>query len=787
MASHRFNNIIYNTEPKAINLQELRVGKSQRSVLLRAVSLLLLILCISSCAVKKYIPDDELLFVGSNLEVQPDSAVVVKDVKALTAQLKSVLRPKPNSKLLRLRPGLHYHYKVEKDSAGFIARWLNKKIGEEPVYLSDVEEENTRDLLRNRLENRGFYYSRITSSVDRDTAAQEGEVNYKIILPQPYVMKTYQVDRDSIPFYRVLEELAQESPFEIGQRFDLSAMKLERQRLDQELKNLGYYYFNDRFLIFQADTNQYDNRKFDLYLKLKKDVPSKAVKPYRIRNVDVYPNNSIPVDTIARDTTLLNGKRYIQEGQFFKPKYLEDYIQIDSGDLYNPNKSKSTARRLGTIGAYKYVNIEYTDVDSIQTDSVNYLDAKIYLSPLKKRSIRAEVQGVTKSNDFTGPNLGVTFANRNLFHGGETLNINAQVGYEVQVASGDQRGLTSTEFKLGADLIWPRMLSPIKFDKNYFEYDIPKTIAGVEVDYLSRSQLYSLLTFSGRFGYVWRANKYVTHEINPISINYVNLLNSSDEFDQILMENEFLRTSFEKEFISGLTYSFTYNGMLHQDRKHVFYLNSTFDTAGNSISLLGQENELGQSEFLGLRYAQYAKLDADFRYHYRITQETKLATRLFAGYGLPYGNSDVLPFSKQYFSGGAYSVRAFRIRGLGPGSYRPDVADTRSFFDQSGNVRLEANIEYRFPMLPYVNGAVFADAGNVWTTGNAGFEDGRFGSDFINEFGIGVGVGARVDIQGFVIRFDLAAPMHDPQELEGERWVYDFGSPVFNFAIGYPF
>jgi outer membrane protein assembly factor BamA len=655
------------------------------TTLYKTISTLLLVMIASSCAVKKYVPEDELLLENYDLEVQPDSAVSIEDMDALKAQLQSVLTPKPNAKFLGMRPGLHYHYRVEKDSAGFIARFFNRQFGEPPVYLSNVEEENSRDLLRNRLENRGFFYSRITSTVERDTSAQEATVGYKVILPEPYRMETYEVGKDSIPFYEVLERLAAQSPFHKGSRFDLDAMKLERNRIDQKLKEMGYYNFNDGFLIFQADTNRYENRRFDLYLKLKQDVPSKAVKPYRIRSVDVFPNNRIPVDTTARDTIFLNDKRYIQEGKFFKPKHLDDFIQINPGDLYSPSKSKSTSRRLGGIGAYKYVNIEYTEVDSTSNDSINYLDADIFLSPLTKRSIRAELQAVTKSNDFTGPNIGLTYSNRNLFHGGETLNISGQVGYEIQIASGDQAGLTSLEFKLASELIWPRMLSPIEFDQDYFEYSIPKTFARLEADYLDRSQLYGLLTFSGKFGYIWQANKYVTHEIHPLSINYVNLLNKTPEFDQVLADNPFLNNSFEQEFISGLVYSFTYNGMIRRDRRHLFYLNSTFDTAGNSISLFAQENSMGDGEFLGLEFAQYVKLDADFRYHYKFSENTRLATRFFAGYGLPYGNSDVLPFSKQYFSGGAYSVRAFRIRSLGPGGFTPAPDDDRTFFDQAGS------------------------------------------------------------------------------------------------------
>ncbi len=747
----------------------------------------MIISILSSCAVKKYVPEDQFLFTGSDLDVQLDSVSDVKNIDALKVELQKVLTPEPNTSFLGMRPGLHYYYKVNKDSAGFISRFLNRKIGEEPVYLADVEQEATRDLLRNRLENRGFFFSNITSKTSQDEKSKEGRVSYSINLPNPYRLKTYQVDKDSIPFYQVLEEQIKESPIEIGSRFDLSAMKTERERIDNNLKNKGYYNFNSRFLIFQADTNQYDNRKFDLFVKLKKDVPSIAVKPYRIEKVNVYPYNVAGQDSVQNDTVMYANKNYIQSEEFFRPDRLDDFILLEKGDLYSPSKSKATSRRLGTIGAYKFVNIEYKEIDKKENDSLNFLEANIYLSPLNKRAIRTELQAVTKSNDFTGPTLGVTFSNRNLFKGGELLNINATGTYEVQIAGNNDAGLTSTEFGLGADLIFPRMLAPFKVDKNYFEYSIPKTKASLKADILNRSQLYSLLTFSGDFGYIWQANKYVTHEIDPISINYVRPSNISDEFQAILDNNVFLESSFDQQFISGLTYAFTYNGMLRQNKKSLFYIHSTFDIAGNSISLLSQENDEGKNEFLGLEYAQYAKADVDFRYHYRLTQESKIATRLFAGYGLPYGNSSVLPFSKQYFSGGAYSVRAFRTRSLGPGTYSPENTDDRSFFDQSGNIRLEANVEYRFPIYSYFKGAIFADAGNVWTTAGNGLEGGEFGSNFINEFGIGAGIGLRVDVQGFVIRFDLAAPWHDPSEVEGERWNFDVANPVFNFAIGYPF
>jgi outer membrane protein assembly factor BamA len=273
---------------------------------------------------------------------------------------------------------------------------------------------------------------------------------------------------------------------------------------------------------------------------------------------------------------------------------------------------------------------------------------------------------------------------------------------------------------------------------------------------------------------------------------------TSSEFEEILDDNPFLRRSFEQQYISGLTFSFTYNEIGNSSKSNQLFVNSTLDVAGNSISLLGQEEAVGDPKtFLGLEYAQYAKADVDARLHFNFGKDKQhtLATRLFAGYGLAYGNSEVIPFVKQYFAGGPYSVRAFRIRSLGPGTYNEetDANSDGTFFDQTGNIRLEGNVEYRFPIYSFFKGALFVDAGNVWnSTGNPVFEvngvaTDKFSSNFIRELGIGTGFGLRVDIQGFVIRFDLAAPFHDPSLPESERFDFQFDEPVLNFAIGYSF
>jgi len=368
------------------------------------------------------------------------------------------------------------------------------------------------------------------------------------------------------------------------------------------------------------------------------------------------------------------------------------------------------------------------------------------------------------------------------------------VGYEVQIAGGNNTGLSSLVLGLKGELIFPRVISPFKIKEDFFKYSVPKTKTSLGINYLRRSQLYELLSGSALFGYNWNSNRYITYNINPISINYSSLSNTTQEFDDILNQNPFLRQSFEQGFISGLTFSFNYNGMVDVNNPNQFYLNSTIDVAGNSISLFAKEQMQGSPKtFLGLEYAQYARVDMDLRFHHNFgkSRGQTLATRLFAGYGLAYGNSEILPFVKQFSSGGPYSVRAFRIRSLGPGTYSVNTDDNvdENFFDQTGNIRLEANIEYRFPIYSFLKGALFADAGNVWNSKANPVFDGKdiFTSNFINELGMGAGVGLRIDLQGFVIRFDLAAPFHDPSLPEGERFDFKIDKPILNFAIGYSF
>jgi outer membrane protein insertion porin family len=761
----------------------------------KSVLVLSVFFMLYSCSVSKYIPEGEMLYTGAELSLQ--MADSIQNIAETRQELQSLLKPKPNATFLGMRSSLYFHYKAQKEKPGFIYKWLNKKFGEEPVYFSKVNPKRMEDLMLNRLDNKGFFYS--STEHDIDSTKQFVSVRYKAVLPRPYSMETYELKKEPSKIYETIRKTLPATPIEPGNHFDLALLKLERKRIDKELKSKGYYNFNPDFLIFEADTNQYKNRKFDLLLRLKKEVPKKSKIPYVINSITVYPNNTITEGTVQTERTRIKDINFVQDSAFFKPERLASYILLEEGQLYNPEASRLTSNRLTSIGSYKYANIQYRETDTIvKKDSTGLLDVDIFLSPLTKKSLRAEVQAISQSNGFSGPGVALTYSNRNVFNSGETINIRGEFSYGIQLG-GVNAGLNSIVGGLNAELVIPTLLP---FSPDRFKHTVPKTTISLGADFFNRSQLYTLSSINTSFGYAFNANKFVFHDLKPISINFTNLSNTTPEFEDILEQNPFLRASLEQQFIVGLIYSFTYNELIEKNKKGPLFFSTSLDLAGNTLGLLdGRDGTV-----FGLKYAQYAKADIDFRYYRRWGKGSAIVSRMYAGIGLPYGNSNTMPFSKQFFSGGPYSIRAFQTRSLGPGSFNP--ADINSaYFDQSGNFKLESNIEYRFPIKSYFKGAFFIDAGNIWLTKNIDlatdesekgitfndelFEKGKFDSDWLSEVAVGLGFGLRLDIQNFVIRLDVASPMRVPFLPKGERNKVPFfendNTTVFNFAIGYPF
>jgi len=761
----------------------------------------LLSITMLGCSTLPYLPKGEKLYRGAEIKIKGPQSTYRKG--EMEKQLQKVAKPQPNSKILGIRLGLWARQRVNRDVATFYSRWINKKIGEEPVLMSEVDLNSTTKLMTNRLENMGYFYSAINAS--KAPGKLTGVTKFKINTGKRLMINEYKFDSIDIPLMDSLltDYAKRETELKRKTPFDLTKLKEERNKISHFFKEKGYYYFNADYLLFTADSLETEEpNTVNLSLSIKKSTPDDALAQYRVGDIKVYPHYTLLNDSSGKvnDTAIYKDVEYIQDGIYFYPAKLHPYLLIEEDKLYNEQDERYTSRRLNSLNNYRYVNIRFQRDSSVSTSGYGRLNSSIYLSPLKKRSFVAEVQGTSKSNNFVGSVFTLEYLNRNIFNGAESFSLKGKIGYEAQLAGNDLSGLNTFETGIAAEYRVPRLVSPFDLQEK-FRYSIPRTKFKISYDLLRRLQYFTLNSFLGLIGYEWNVNAFVTHTINPISVNLINISRRTPEFLQLLEDNSFLRRSFEQQFIPALSYSFQYNKLILNDQRSRFYVLFDAEFAGNMFGAIQNlSGETGSDKSLfGVEYAQYNKFDIDVRHYYDVSQETSLVSRFFTGWGFPYGNSESLPYAKQFFAGGPNSLRAFRIRSVGPGNYarEGDISST-TFFDQTGDIKIEGNIEYRFPIFSYFKGAVFTDAGNVWLQNGDPENDfeGQFTSNWSNQIAVGSGIGLRLDIQFVVIRLDVATPLRKANDRGVFDWQRSFRlgnrawrreNIVWNFAIGYPF
>src|SRR5680860_18133 len=750
-------------------------------------------LLFSACSNLKALPEGELLYVGGKVHVEGEK-ILRREKKQLEENLEALLRPRPNSKFLGLRPKLYFYNiagKPKKEKG--IKYWLKNKVGQPPVLFSQVNMEYNENLLQNFVENKGFFNAKTSS--DSTTRNKKVTAEYSITLNNRYFIKEVSFPKDSSQITAAVTSTRENSFLNPGKPYDLDVIKAERVRIDANLKENGYYYFNPDYLLVQVDST-IGNREVSLRLKVKNETPEKAKNIYKINNIYVYPDYSITEDTLAETSAAavkLKDLTIIDPGKKFKPQIFERSLQFEKGEPYNRTDHNKSLNRLVNLGTFKFVKNQFKESDSIE----NGLDAYYFLTPLPKKSIRLELLGKTNSANYAGSEINLNWSNRNTFKGAELLTISAFGGFETQV-SGLNKGFNVSRYGTEAALIWPKLLTPFKSESS--SAFVPRTKASLGYEFQTRSKLYSLNSFKTSFGYLWKENIRTEHQLNILNINYVNPLKVTQLYEDQIALNPTLGKVIEKQLIFGPTYTFTFTNTMKTEKTSTFYYQGGIDLAGNIAGLLtGANINSGPPETIfGVAFSQYAKLENDFRHYFKLGLKSQLASRIIIGAGFPYGNSNELPFIKQFFVGGTNSIRAFRARSIGPGTFKQET-DASSFLpDQSGDLKLELNTELRTDLFSIVKGALFVDAGNIWLMNENPEKPGaKFSKDFLKELAVGTGVGLRFDFNFLILRTDLAFPLRKPYLPEGKRWVLDqinFGDKqwrkenlVFNLAIGYPF
>ena len=757
------------------------------------VGIILLILLISSCSVRKHLPKNTYLYNGASVKVNKASDNPVS-AKKMRKTLTGLTFPDKNSMILgyAYKVGFWYAIGDTKRKTG-LKYWLKNRLGEPPVLSTMVSLKSNEENLVAYAENKGFFKTEVTSA--SVIKGYKMKALYTVMLPRPYLMDTVKWSLDTSTLSKdILSDDARNNYVKTKEQFDIENIKAEAKRTDLVLKRKGYYYFSPDYIKTYIDTSL-GNHKANLYFSIKKETPAIARQPQFIKNIVLFPNYTLiyPLpDTSKRGLKYYDGI-YIRDTLFkFTPRALTRPVTYRAGDLYNQQKQNETLNRYIKMGAFKFVKSRYEQAGD--SAGISLLNVFYYLTPLKKKTLSAEIGGFTKTNSFTGAQVNVSWKNRNLFKGAEQLIVKTYGAVETSSTDTLQK---NNNWRLGgeASLLVPRFIVPFKVkESNYYP---PFTRFTLGYEYMRRQLLYTKNFFRFQYDLNWKTKGGMEHSLAPVSVVYNNATAFSDEYLAKINVYPVLQFANRPELILGSFYNFSFSNNNNLS-KNILFFNANADVSGNIAGLFKKANAAFDKTIAGAYYTQYVKVDADIRYTRKLTSVLQLANRLAVGIGTPYGNSAYLPFSKQFIIGGSNSLRGFRPRQLGPGRALTTADQQITYPQIGGDYKLELQTELRFPIVGRLKGAIFADAGNIWTKDSLLFgEEGKLTKRFINDIAADAGLGFRFDINILIIRLDIAIPLRKPWLPMGSEWTINdirFGNKdwrkenlIFNIGIGYPF
>jgi len=693
----------------------------------------------------------------------------------------------------------------------YFTRWLTG-IGEAPVIYDEYAKDKTVSTIKSYLYAQSYYDAEVT--VTEKYKKKKILLTYNIKTGQPFIITHINYDISDPKVYELVMLDTTNSLVRTNKKFNTDDLQTERERLVRMLKSNGYYYFTINNIHYYADTtiNRYETY---LTLTIKRSfseddyVENQHFVSQIIRNVYIHSDYNSqsalanPEDYYYQlDTLEVEGLKIIYTNNLkIKPSVFLQSCFIKPGDRYNILNIEKTHSHLSNLKQFKIINIKLNASEDVFLDSQKekYLDAHIYLTPLIKQSYSLELEG----NNTSG-NLGmagvVSYYNKNLFKGAQIFSVKGSLSFQTIKASADE---TETKLKFFNTLEYggelklniPKLMIPFYENYEFVKNHNPKTQISTSFNYQQRPD-YTRYIANASFGYFWKGakNKYITHYFNPLELYSVKIFDFNPEFQEQI-QHLYIKYSYEDQLLSVISYDLMFNNQSITKSKSFSYLWFNIETSGNLpsfiYSIAGIEPVDGSYKFMGVEFAQFVKTDIDYRYYQVFDENRSLVYRGFFGIGIPYGNSTKgLPFIKKYFIGGANDIRAWKVRSIGPGSYNnPNIS-----YDQIADMKVMFNLEYRFKLISFINGAVFIDAGNIWAVDK---NDNRAGAlfdlyRFYREIALGTGFGTRIDLSFFIIRFDFGIPLYDPSSPLGERWfgtfdTFEMSDFTFNFGIGYPF
>ncbi|MFO7754964.1 MAG: BamA/TamA family outer membrane protein [Bacteroidales bacterium] len=768
---------------------------------LKLLVILPAVLLIQSCNPTKYVTEDESLLY--------DSDVKVDNNKIKKSDLVPYILQEPNKKIfgVRFHLGLYNLSNIEKEK--WPHNWF-RDIGEEPVIFDPFAAGKSSERIENYLFSKGYFNADV--STDVFTRRQKTDITYRVESRKPYRINNiiYDIEDDNVRNLFFMDTI--NCLIKRGQIYDVDILQDERRRLERFIKDMGFYSFSRDHVNFEVDSTLGD-RKLDIYYEVNRflrygdgnRVIEDDHRRYRINNIYIYtsfnPKRALEEDDdyYRRLDTLKIGDYYFisdKEKHTVKPEVIMQSLYIKPHDLFQLTNMEKSRQHLNSLQAFRLVDINYNRLEGVKDweESELPLNCVIRLTPVISQEFRVELEGTNSAGNLGGA-VNFVYQHRNLFRGAERLNIKLKGAYEA--LSEQVSGSRSTqEYGLETVLTLPRFLLPFLESEKFIKEYNPKTLINLAYNY-QKMPVYTRTVANASFGYNWQGNRFTDHSVYPLQLNLVELPFIDPAFEARIDTSSYLAFSYKDVFLLGGNYIYVFNNQNIRKSRDYWYFKLTAEMAGN-IMALGykaagiERDEGGNYELFGQSFAQYVRGDVDLRYNLELNDVSSVVYRGFAGVGYPYGNSRAVPFEKQYFSGGANSVRGWQVRSLGPGSSTP--ADS-SFFNVTADIKLEFNAEYRFKLFWILEGAVFLDAGNIWTF----YEDeDRPGAQFkLDEFykdiAVGTGFGLRFDLDFVILRADLGMKVRDPQLPDNPKWIWHRRSPNFrddfnlNISIGYPF
>ncbi len=768
----------------------------------------LLVCCIWACAcsVTKFLGPEDRLYTGAEVELVDTGQFV--DSRSLRLNLEDLASPDPNSKL-RLWAYYSFGDSVVADTIPRkgLGNFIKRKMGQPPVFYQEDETERSILRMRKHLYDLGYFNSSISS--DTTMVGQKVTTNYRVKATGRHRFGEVNLPGDSSGVSVLIRNLERDNHIESGAYYALKDIVNQRQFLTEEIRNRGYFDFTENDIFFFVDTNAVKDpgaEESDIWIRTRDPGQGDGYKQYYMGYTHIYPNYNLNLGSRALenlDSFHYRDIRLYHEQQIIKARTLDESIAQRKGDLYSAERHEATNNHLLDLGIYKFVNTKYRIREENDT---SFIDRYIYLTPGEVQDVSAELEASTRAGAY-GMSVKGTYSHGNIFRGAERLDLSLSTGFErggLNLISDDTIPNDVIDVTGRASLTFPRFIVPFFRINQSSAFHIPRTRVSFIANYQRRKDLFTSTSYRMIYGYDWQETQEKRHQVNLFSWDIVTISDETETFEDLLEENPRLRRSLTDMLVMGGGYTYTLTDQQLGVRTDYFFLRAQLEFAGNLLYLGSRafsDNDTEPYKLFGREFSQFTKVDLDFRYHW-LARTSSFVTRFSAGVGVPYLNSSSLPYIKQYFVGGTNSMRAFPVRGL-LGSFRENTESdvAVSSFEQTGEIMMEANLEYRFDLFPqiYLKGAFFVDVGNTWLMDPQNLEEDERkvfrGDRFLSELAVGAGTGVRIDIQYLVLRLDLAIPLRKPFLDQGERWTFNnmgthrwlWDNLTFNIALGYPF